>query len=340
MANDRANQTAVDNFGEKNQDALAWIVSLVDDSQLCHIRALQTAKQACNALKNHHEKSTLSNKVTLMRRICSTKLDEGGDIEQHLAVLSNLFQRLADMGETLQDGWKVEMLLSGLPKSYDALIMALEARSANELTYDLVHEKLLTQHNRKSIGDDMDGESVLKTVNAKGKSCFFCKSGDHFKKDCLKYKQWKKNKEKEDGGKVNKEKAHKVEQSSDSERLFTVLACENNAESKHCDSGQTNEFIFTVAKSCKKGDWIADSGATSHVAGDKQQFSTLNATNAKLQAANGGEVTVEGKGVCKIDVLNHDGQVKSVTVEDVLFAPGIQGNLLSVKRLVEDDYDT
>lgn len=137
---------------------------------------------------------------------------------------------------------------------------------------------------------------------------------------------------------------HKVEQHSDDEFLFSVTAYDSEVdcnESKHCldVNDDKTEFIFTLGATCSKGDWIADSGATSQVAGDKEQFTSLDATNTKLQVANGGAVIVEGKGVCKFDVVNADGQMKRITVNDVLFAPSIRGNLLSVKRLVDNGYE-
>lgn len=339
LAADGSNEKEVELFNEKEEEALAWIVSLVDDSQLVHIRAMKTAKTAWKALKDHHEKNTLSNKVTLMRRICSTKLEEGDAIEEHLSVLSNLFQQLEDMGETFQDGWKVAMLLGSLPQSFDTLITALEARNATELTFDFVHEKLLAQQNRKA--QDGDGEAVLKAMAkpSKERTCFFCKGVGHFKKDCLEYKQWKKKKEGTgQGGKANKEKVHKVEKGATTEMLFTVVASDGNDKKDDEDVKGDTELICTMASNCSKSDWVADSGATCHVAGDKQQFTSLQPTTTKLQVANGREVMVEGKGDCKFEVVNGEGQIRKMALKDVLFAPSIQGNLLSVKRLVQDDY--
>lgn len=44
-------------------------------------------------------KRTLGNKVSLMRRICSSKMDDTGNMETHIFELMNLFQRLVDLGE-------------------------------------------------------------------------------------------------------------------------------------------------------------------------------------------------------------------------------------------------
>ena len=66
----------------KDRKARATIGLLVEDNQLNLIRKLTTAKETWDALKKYHEKSTLSNKVNLLKKLCGLKLtrttgDEG-----------------------------------------------------------------------------------------------------------------------------------------------------------------------------------------------------------------------------------------------------------------------
>lgn len=56
----------------------------------------------------------MTNKVSLMRRICSKRLADGGDMERHIRELTDLFQRSADLGQTMVDTQKVGILLSSL----------------------------------------------------------------------------------------------------------------------------------------------------------------------------------------------------------------------------------
>jgi len=50
------------------------------------------------SLKKYYEKD-IDNKVSLMQKICSSKINEKGNIENHIFELTNLFQRLIDLGE-------------------------------------------------------------------------------------------------------------------------------------------------------------------------------------------------------------------------------------------------
>ena len=203
LATGGSNQAAVtaarallNTFNEKDEQARAMIGLCVEDNQLVHIRNQETAKQAWNALNQYHERNTLGNKVTIMRKICGLKLAENGSVETHLNELTNLFQKLTDLGENqLNESWRVAITLSSLPANYDSLITALEARPDADLTLSLVHSKLIEHAKRKeNNGGSLNGgsgDTVSKTTERKLK-CFFCKKGSHKKKDCFKFKEWQK----------------------------------------------------------------------------------------------------------------------------------------------------
>lgn len=123
--------TAVSAAKLKKMDnkARAFIGLMVEDDQLSLIRNETTALGSWKALKKYHEKHTLSNKVHLTRSICDLKLENNGDVQKHMNKLNELFQKLRDVNEKdLSESWNVAMLLSSLPKQYDTLITALEAR--------------------------------------------------------------------------------------------------------------------------------------------------------------------------------------------------------------------
>lgn len=58
-------------------------------------------------------------------------MSEDGNVEDHLSELTNLFQKLSDLGkEQLLTTWHVGVIVGSLPRSYDNLIVALEAANA------------------------------------------------------------------------------------------------------------------------------------------------------------------------------------------------------------------
>src|SRR3954466_13027489 len=80
--------------------------------------------------------------------------------------------------------------------------------------------------------------------------------------------------------------------------------------------------------------WIGDSGASEHVKyhrGEFQDFRKIRAGQKKLCVGNGQLVDVLGIGTCKVDC----GDGRSFVLEDVLYAPEIVHNLISIRKLTE-----
>lgn len=313
---DEANTDEEDAWKESDEMALSWLVALVDDSQLGYVRDRKTAIDAWTALRNQHEKANMSNRVTIIRQICGKRLSEDDNIEQRMAEFIELFQRLNDLGDKAEDSWKIAMLFSTLPPSYDPLVSALEARADDELTFSMVVQKLIAEYKRRlERGDVKAADSVLRTVGAPTASkssrettCYFCKGTGHMKKDCPKYKSWKKKKD----DAADNQKANTVQESKD-------------------------EFLFAISNG-GKADWIVDSGATCHVACDKRWFVAMDAASSDLTVANGQKILVEGKGTCQVEFVNASGGVSSAKLTDVLYSPAIKGNLLSVRKLIEKGF--
>lgn len=68
-----------------------------------------------------------------------------------------------------------------------------------------------------------------------------------------------------------------------------------------------------------EGEWVVDSGATCHICSDKYQFVELDTSWCeKVTVANGDAVYSNGKGVCKVSMVNAKGSEVVITVGDFL----------------------
>lgn len=248
------------------------------------------------------------------------KLSENGDMENHLNAMLNSIDQLAALGEALKDKMVIALLLCSLPESYNTLITALETRSIDELTIELVKGKLLDEDRRRKnakIQMDERDDKALKVLLKKfvktsqkqdvGEvTCFFCKKTGHLKKDCRKYIKGKANKE--------KEKA-------------------NQAVSE--DSG-THICSDVQQDNCCERAWYIDSGATSYMSSDKDFFKVLSTcTNEKVRLANGDNADVHGIGSGYLTCKDNERKQNKIIVKDVLYVPALEENLLSVRRLIE-----
>lgn len=79
----------------KDEKARAVIGLALDDSQLIHVMEAATAKEMWEKLKSYHERGSLSNKIHILRKLCSMRLEENGNMSDHLLEASELVHRLA-----------------------------------------------------------------------------------------------------------------------------------------------------------------------------------------------------------------------------------------------------
>ncbi|XP_061395868.1 uncharacterized protein LOC133331495 [Musca vetustissima] len=164
--------------------ARATIGLAVEESQKVHIKKLKTAKEFWNVLKKHHEKSNLTNKVSLLRQLSTKRMQGGQAMEEHITEFMDIVDRLNDLGEEIGEHKTVAFLLGSLPEEYNSLVSSLEMRPENDLTVDLVKEKLLQEFTRKSEVAPM-ADTVFKTQKKFKPKCFSCDCRRHKGSDLI-----------------------------------------------------------------------------------------------------------------------------------------------------------
>ncbi|XP_075157616.1 uncharacterized protein LOC142230880 [Haematobia irritans] len=175
---DAVPQTPDATWKRKDGKARAVIGLSIEDSQKIHIRKLSTAKGYWDALKTQHEKSNLSNQVSLLRQHSSKRMNESQSMENHITEFLELVAKLEDLGEEFPEHKVVSFLLGSLPVDYNVIVKALEVRPENDLTLEMVKEKLMQEAKRR-MGNQIEKEIVLKTRNEKQKfnpKCYSCGS--------------------------------------------------------------------------------------------------------------------------------------------------------------------
>lgn len=312
------------NWNKKDGKARAHIGLFIEDNQIIHVKSKVTAKAMWESLKEYHQKSTLSNKVRLLRRLCRMILPEGGNMMSHLNAMDECMDELATLGEPLADALAVALYLSSLSESYSVLITALESRAEEDLTKGMVKNKLLEEYKRRQdiIGVNENIERVFKTdkefnsFNKNKFKCFFCKKGGHIKSDCRKYAAWKK--KNESNNKVqNKVNLVRSYDNSDSEDAHICLLTHNKNHQNNIS------------------EWCVDSGASSHMCNDKSLFKILNkSSKSSVKVADGRNLTIKGTGAIEFKTESN-----KFILNDVQFIPELTCNLLSVNKLTKSGCD-
>lgn len=302
-------ETAKAAWMKANAKAFHLIALCIENSQLILIKAAKTAKEAWDNLKHYHQKGTLSDKVRLLRKLFKSELENSGNMEIHLLNLYETIDMLKEADVTFEENIMVFIILSSIGEEYDTLITSLEARDEKTLTLEVIRNKLLEQYEKmKSVASREGHVQALKSSSTPKKfspkggqrnkiKCYFCKNQGHVKKDCRKFKQWQAT----NGGSAN----------------------------------FVNTALKVVSVNGSKNDWCVDSGASSHISNDKKLFKSFN-TNTKeaIRVGSGHTLVSEGRGV--IELITHVGDKSyKLNLQNVLYVPRFEGNLLSVKKLIE-----
>ena len=83
-----------------------------------------------------------ANKLELRRKLFSLHLKEGELVQQHVKVMTEVFETLSVIGDPITEEERVVHLLASLPEAYEMIVMALES-SPNMPVMETVTERLL-----------------------------------------------------------------------------------------------------------------------------------------------------------------------------------------------------
>lgn len=290
----------------------------LEDSQFKLVKSATSAKGMWNALKENHEKATMSTIVHYMGLLCSANMSESDSMEQHLNSMDELFDKLAAAGQNLDVPLQIAMIFRSVPPSYRSLVQTLQTRADADWTVTSVKASLLDEYNQRiERGDRVSRELKAMKSDASGerkeKVCFFCKQPGHLKKDCKKWLSTK--------SESNKRRENKEENSKDK-------------SAKNKPAHGAGSAVCFMAGGGLSG-WIIDSGATCHMTSDRSFFVALKSCAvSSVTLADGKKTAVDGAGHGIVFGVDRRGESVEITLKDVLYVPELDGGLISVSQMV------
>ena len=308
-------------FVMRRDKTLATIVLAVESSLLYLIGSDPTDPVVVwRTLADQFQRKTWANKLELKQKLFSLQLAEGGSVQEHVKLMTEIFEELSVIGEAISEEDRVVYLLASLPESYNVLVTALEA-SADVPTLAVVRERLLHEETKmKSRSNQLSQEEALSTSFKKKLRCHFCNKLGHFKKDCEEFAKVKSQAKPAQAKKKNKMGAFKV-----------TITAEDESSSDSESTGLVAQHALST-KSNTHDQWILDSGATCYMRNKKELFANFQALQNPLNVTlgDGPEVHALGRGDVILTMNLPHNKLKKCTLHDVLLVPGLAYNLLSV----------
>jgi hypothetical protein len=159
---------------------------------------LDTPKDQWDALVEHFDRPSLSNKLQLMQRLLNLRMDPGESTDKYFAEFQDINERLArlKLGEVISPDFSVAILLNGLPKEYEVLRTSFVTKGAVSITE--LQEGLRNEQSREekrenpnavlwaSGRSDRGREGSHNGANPppKGPKCWTCGGIGHISTDC------------------------------------------------------------------------------------------------------------------------------------------------------------
>jgi hypothetical protein len=282
--------------------ARSKIILLVDPVNYVHIQEATTAKEVWTNLENAFNDSGLTRRVGLLRDLITTTLNGCHNIEEYVSKVMSTAHKLRNIGFKVDDEWLGTLLLSGLPETYQPMILAMES-SGVKISADSVKAKLL-QDVRQSdssafaanFGHGSNRKGYTKNCNetqtSKGPRCYTCNKYGHISKEC-------------------KSKNKRKSQCSSYAAAFVATTSNDNS-------------------------WFVDSGASAHLTKHQDILFDATAPSIKyIKVADDKSLSVKSCGQVSLDVCNTKGEQNKILLKNVLYVPDLATNLLSVSQIIK-----
>jgi hypothetical protein len=324
---DGSNADKLAKFLQRSDKALATIVLSIDSSLLYLLGEPTSSVEVWKKLANHFQKKSWVNKLYLRKKLYSLKLEDGCSVQDHIRVMTETFNALSAVGDSISDEDRVVHLLASLPESYSMLVTALEVCSEVP-KMEVVMERLL--HEERKVADSesshrsrsRNGENAMmvsRQKKSKDLKCYYCHKVGHIRRDCHALK----NKQKDQNKSSHNAHSTRTKGRSDSDADSDCVGLTVSHALSTCDVDPSK--------------WIIDSGATCHMCNDRSLFTDFVELERPIDVTlgDGHNLKGVGRGTVTLEIDVPQGKMQKCKLRDVLCVPNLSYNLLSVSKAAD-----
>lgn len=122
------NAEAIAEWNSKDEKAKSDLILSIMPNQLKIIKNCQTSRELWLTLENIFQSKGPARKATLLKSLTVQKLNEGGDMIEHLHNFFDCVDKLGDLEINIHPDQLVIMMLNSLPSTFENFRVAIESR--------------------------------------------------------------------------------------------------------------------------------------------------------------------------------------------------------------------
>jgi putative lipoic acid-binding regulatory protein len=122
------NIAVMEKFKDNDINAMSIIVDSVKDHLIPYISHLDSSKKMYDSLTNLFSVRNIGQVMSLKNELCDMKMNEDDNITSYLVRISQLRDQLQAIEEIISEKELVNIVLNGLPKTWDAFAASMNTR--------------------------------------------------------------------------------------------------------------------------------------------------------------------------------------------------------------------
>ncbi|XP_048604978.1 uncharacterized protein LOC125582357 [Brassica napus] len=319
---------------KKNDVAIALLFQSVPETLILQVGEQTASKEIWNAIKSRHlgaDRVRDARLQTLMTEFDRLKMDDSDTVDDFAGKISGLSSKETSLGENIEESKMVKKFLKGLPRhKYIQIVASLEqVLDLNSTGFEDIVGRLKAYEER--VGEETQKEDQGKLMfsnneehsqrgyensrgrgrgrNGRGRGRECDKPG-HYATVCPE--------------KTETNQETNLNETEEDDALYVhevVFLNEDKVIPKNLDIDKGNASV-----------WYLDNGASNHMTGNNEFFSSLNLkTKGKVKFGDGSCVDIAGKGV--VTFVCKTGEKKAL--KDIYYIPDLKHNILSLGQETE-----
>ncbi|KAF2313249.1 hypothetical protein GH714_009975 [Hevea brasiliensis] len=277
-----------------------WIYGTLSEESLGLVIGLETVHTVWSALKDAYAQDSQEREFTLRQQLTYFRKDENRSITEHLRLFKELCDSLAAIGKKVPDEEKVFCLLTSLGPQYETIHPVIPRIGV----LDLIPKGVVFKPSKQNPFPNKESYSSQRRPPPAGRRRMTPAERELYKNEVCQYCN-------RDG--------------------HIAKICWWIPQEKQSSPAQALSAL-TLDTDVVDTDWVADSGASNHMTGNKNLFHKLTDYYGpdSITIGDGTFLSIDGVGMTSIE------QKQKLSLSNVFSVPALKKNLLSVGQLTDD----